>query len=99
MEKRFSTKLLYQIRNEVPLASLLRETLQHPCKKSEGCDRFLCPRCGEFNTAINPRNNLGRCFRCEENFNTIDLVMILEGMKFVEAVYFLEKLLPKRTSI
>ena len=68
MAKRFSEKLLYRIRNEVPLASLLRETLQQPCKKSEGYDRFLCPRCGEFNTAINPKNNLGRCFRCEENF-------------------------------
>jgi len=99
MEKRFSAKLLYRIRNKVPLASLLKETLQYPCKKIEGYDRFLCPKCCDFNTAINPKNNLGRCFRCEENFNGIDLVMLLEGMKFVEAVYFLEKLLPEKTSI
>ena len=99
MGKRFSAKLLYRLRNEVSLASLLRESLQYPCKNVEGYDRFLCPRCGEFNTAINPRNNLGRCFRCEENYNTIDLVMMLEGMKFVEAVYFREKLLGGKASL
>jgi len=59
---------------------------------------FVCPRCGESLTAVNPRTNLGRCFRCEENFNAIDLVMPATGRDFVEAVHFLAELSPARPS-
>ncbi len=47
---------------------------------------------------MNPRTNLGRCFRDEENFNTIDFVMLTTGRDFVEAVHFLADLLPARPS-
>ena len=43
-----------------------------PVKRSEGYFRFLCPLCGDFNTATNSRTNLARCFRCEKNFNPIE---------------------------
>ena len=55
--------------------------------------RFLCPLCREFNTAVNPRTNLGRCFRCEQNFNPIDMVMIVKGYSFLQAVEYLSSLL------
>ncbi|WP_208596420.1 hypothetical protein [Desulfonatronospira thiodismutans] len=41
-------------------------------------------------TACNPRTNLARCFRCERNFNPIDLVMVVKGLNFREAVEFLQ---------
>jgi hypothetical protein len=47
---------------------------------TKGCFRFLCPLCNGFDTAVNPKTNLARCFRCEKNFNTIDLVMFLQSI-------------------
>jgi DNA primase len=37
--------------------------------------------------------NLARCFGCERNFNTIGLVMIVNGSGFVESVRYLKRLL------
>jgi hypothetical protein len=45
-------------------------------------------------TVANPRTNLARCFRCEVNFNTIDLAMAIKEYDFVEAVHHLQPLLP-----
>ena len=53
-----------------------------------------CPRRGEFLTVVHPRTNLARCFRCEVNFNTIDLTMSIKECDFVAAVYHLQSLLP-----
>lgn len=95
MPERFTSQLLYQVRNDIPLAYLLPNVLHHPCKYSEGFVRFLCPRCMNFNTSINPGNNLGRCFACKENFNTIDFVMALKKFSFPKSVYFLLQHKPK----
>ena len=43
--------------------------------------------------ATNPKTNLARCFRCERNFNTIDMVMICNGLRFVEGVKYLKTIL------
>ena len=83
---------LRQIRNCVAIDRVLTE-VGLPVKRTEGYLRFLCPLCREFNTATNPRTNLARCFRCEKNFNTIDLVMLVENRSFLEAVHHLESLL------
>jgi hypothetical protein len=93
MSKYFSRQLLYRIRNDIPLASLLTD-LQWPHKRRDGRLCLLCPRCGEFLTIVNPRTNLARCFRCEVNFNTIDLTMAIKEHDFVEAVHHLQTLLP-----
>jgi hypothetical protein len=61
-------------------------------KISESYLRFLCPLCREFHTATNPRTNLARCFRCQKNFNPIDIVMITQRVDFTEAVRFLRGL-------
>ena len=50
---------------------------------------FQCPRCSELRATVNPRNNLAHCFRCGENFNNIDLMMI-QGHDFLLAVDILK---------
>lgn len=93
MTKYFSRELLYRLRNQIPVADLLVH-LQWPHKHRDGRFCFLCPRCREFFTATNPRTNLGRCFHCEQNFNPIDLVMLIKDCDFVTAVHFLQSELP-----
>jgi DNA primase len=94
MPKFFPRQLLYRLRNEIPLERVVAELLDWPCKRRDGRFCFVCPRCGESLTAVHPNTNLGRCFRCEENFNAIDFVMLATGRDFVEAVHFLEQHLP-----
>ena len=85
---------LFRLKNEIPVEDLLR-VLDWLCKVREGRFCFVCHACRETLTAVNPSTNLGRCFRCEENFNPIDLVMRIRDVDFVEAVYFLEKDWPR----
>ncbi|MDM8537718.1 CHC2 zinc finger domain-containing protein [Desulfobacterales bacterium HSG17] len=93
-KKRFSDKELFELRNFFPIAVLIEQRLLIPSKISEGYFRFLCPLCSEFQTSTNPTTNLARCFRCEKNFNTIDLVMICRKIGFVESVKYLQKIKP-----
>ncbi|RMG22989.1 MAG: hypothetical protein D6724_09325 [Armatimonadetes bacterium] len=90
MARYFTRRQLFRLRNEIPIEDLLRR-LEWPCKEREGRFCFVCPRCRESVTGVNERTNLGRCFRCEENFNPIDLVMMVREIDFVEAVHFLEE--------
>ncbi len=94
MKRQFTRNELFKLRNLVPINMLIREKLDIPSKVSEGFFRFLCPVCNEFQTATNPSTNLARCFRCEKNFNPIDLVMCVKGLGFIESVQYLEKILP-----
>jgi DNA primase len=92
MKRNFSSQELFVLRNHIPIDTLIEKYLRVPSKFSEGYFRFLCPLCHEFQTATNPRTNLGRCFRCQRNFNTIDMVMICKGIQFVEGVKYLKKI-------
>lgn len=89
MKRRFSDQQLHELRNLIPIDWLIEKQLLIPSKLSEGFFRFLCPLCGEFRTATHPKTNLARCFRCEKNFNTIDMVMLCRNLSFVESVEFL----------
>ncbi len=93
--KKFSSKELFELRNAIPVDMLIKDELHIPSKISEGSFRFLCPICNEFQTAINPSTNLARCFRCEKNLNTIDLVMKVKKFGFKDSVLFLKNLLKK----
>ncbi len=93
MTKFFTRHQLYKMRN-IPLADVLT-ILEWPHKTRDGRVCFVCPQCSESLTAINQRTNLGRCFRCEINFNPIDLVMIINGYDFVVAVQFLQLRFPE----
>ena len=92
MNNRFSSQQLFDLRNNIPVDSLIRDHLKIPFKNRDGFLRFLCPLCNEFNTAVNPNTNLGRCFGCKKNFNPIDLVMEVKGYGFRQSVLFLKKL-------
>lgn len=98
MPRRYSKELLRELRNHLPVAWLIADVLDVPVKLSEGYLRFLCPLCREFNTATNPSTNLARCFRCQRNFNTIDLTMITKRLNFTDAVELLLDLQPSDTT-
>lgn len=91
----FSSSQLYALRNEINVQMLIEKTLRIPCRVTKGCFRFLCPLCSGFDTAVNPKTNLARCFRCKKNFNTIDLVMLTRRADFVGSVRFLQSILQK----
>ena len=80
---------LNHLRNKIPIDHLIAHALELPSKHREGFFRFLCPCCNEFNTATNPKTNLARCFCCQRNFNTIDIVMLVRKCSFLQAVSFL----------
>jgi hypothetical protein len=93
MTKRyFSRQQLYVLRNDIDVRMLIQKTLRIPCRVTESCFRFLCPLCNAVDTAVNPNTNLARCFRCEKNFNTIDLVMLIRQTDFVQSVKFLQSI-------
>jgi hypothetical protein len=88
--KRFSKEELFKLRNHIPINVLISEILNIPTTFSEGNLRFLCPLCKEFNTGIQFKTNLARCFRCEQRFNTIEMVMIYKQQGFLPSVQFLQ---------
>lgn len=92
MAQHYSKEKLRMLRNKIPIARLISDFLYLPCKVSEGYFRFLCPLCSEFNTAVNPKTNLARCFRCQKNFNPIDMVMAVKCCNFREAVEMIDGL-------
>lgn len=93
MEKgrRFSKQELFSLRNHIKINNLISDILAMPSKFTDGYLRFCCPLCSEFVTATSSETNLGRCFRCNRNFNTIDLVMLDKKLNFVDAVKFLQQ--------
>jgi hypothetical protein len=93
MNRHFSSQELFMLRNHIPIDTLIEKHLKLPSKFSEGFFRFCCPLCNEFQTATNPKTNLARCFRCERNFNTIDMVMIYKRLRFVGGVKYLKMIL------
>jgi hypothetical protein len=97
-KRRFSSQQLYSLRNDIAVELLIEKTLSIPCRVTEGCFRFLCPLCNVFDTAVNSKTNLARCFRCEKNFNTIDLVMLIRQADFVQSVKFLQTI-HRKTSV
>ena len=91
--KQFTKSELFNIRNSINITHVIELLLKLPAKKSEGIYRFLCPRCREFQAAVNPNTNLSRCFRCQKNFNTIELVMEERKLPFIESVKCLKNML------
>ena len=83
--------LLRDIRNDLPMKLTIARLRQHGpiSKQSDGYFRFQCPGCGELRATVNPKNNLAHCFSCGENYNNIDLMMIL-GHDFLPAVDILK---------
>ncbi len=94
MSRRFSSQLLYNLRNHIPITRLIEDVLGMPTRRVDGYFRFACPNCNGFHTGVKPERNLARCFDCRKNFNPIDMVMSRQKIDFTQSVYFLEKLIP-----
>ena len=92
MAKRYSKEFLRMLRNDIPIAILISDLLKMENKVSEGYFRFLCPICSGFNTSTSQKTNLARCYRCEINFNPIDMVMEVKRVGFVDAVEYLNEI-------
>ena len=88
MPKHFTDEQLWKLRNKVPFPALLA-SLDWPRKSRGDQLTFICPRCGESRSDLNPQENLVRCFHCETNFNPIDFTMAARRCDFVEAVHYL----------
>jgi DNA primase len=84
-------EILRAIRNDLPMKLTVTRLGQFGpvAKQSDGYFRFECPACRELRATVNPRNNLAHCFCCDENFNNIDLMMVL-GHDFLPAVDILK---------
>jgi len=93
MAQNYSPEFLRDLRNRILIDLLITEGLNIPFKQRDGYLRFLCPMCGDFHTATNQKTNLARCFRCQKNFNPIDMVMTVRQCTFIESVQFLTPLL------
>ena len=94
MQYSFPASLLRRLRNEIEFSRLFAE-LHWPHKRRNRQFVFVCPLCSETQSAVNPRTNLARCFRCEQNFNPIDFTMAARDCDFVAAVQYLQKRLPR----
>ena len=92
MPRRYAKDTLRTLRNDIPINTLIADMLGLPSKTAEGYFRFLCPRCGGFHTATNPKTNLAQCFDCRRNFNTIDITMTVKRQNFRDAVQFLQEI-------
>lgn len=99
MCKRFGESELYDVRNKVPIRHVIESVLNIPNKVTEGKYRFLCPRCGNFDTALNEQNNLSRCFGCEKNFNCVDLLIEYKKITFVDSVKLLQQEITKSEKV
>jgi hypothetical protein len=84
---------LRRLRNEVDVRMLLVDVLGIEHRHSGGHFRFQCPKCKGFETAVNPKTNLGRCFACKENYNPLDLVIQVKNLDFLQAVDYLDRFL------
>jgi len=91
----FTKQQLFQVRNEVDIDWLISEKLSIE-RQFNGAWRFRCPLCQELNTATQKKTNLARCFSCQKNFNTIDMVIYTKKINFVPSVRFLLALLDKK---
>lgn len=88
---RLSSQALYALRNDLNIDRLITRVLQMPTQESNGRVRFQCPLCARFHTATHPDTNLARCFDCRKNFNTIELVMAVCHLRFLEAAALLQR--------
>ena len=86
---RLSKQTLYNLRNSISIKNLIINELGLQNHMDSGVFRFECPLCSSFHTSIMKNKNLARCFDCEINFNTIDMVMEVRKTGFRQSTDFL----------
>ncbi len=91
MGRHFSSEQLYHLRNNISIDALIK-ALGISYRQCPGeLFRFQCPRCLGYHTSTHPQTNLARCFTCQTNFNSIELVMLVKKLPFVASVYLLQQ--------
>jgi DNA primase len=78
------------LRNQIPIDEVITDLLNLKLRNVNAILRFRCPLCHNFHTATNHDTNLARCFDCQKNFNSIDLVMTVGKCSFIDAVELLK---------
>lgn len=91
MSNCYPADFLRMIRNRIPIEKVIITMLDMEVRQNSKWLRFRCPLCHNFHTATNQNTNLARCFDCKENFNPIDLVIVVGKCNFVEAVEYLKE--------
>ncbi len=91
MKRRFSSRQLSILRNNIPIERVIVDFLSLHARHSGSKLRFACPVCQRFDTSIHKSSNLARCFSCQRNFNTIEIVKAHFTMSFVDGVNWLMK--------
>jgi hypothetical protein len=89
MKRRFSSRQLSILRNNIPIERVIVDSLSLHSRHHGGKLRFACPKCQSFDTSILTSSNLARCFSCRHNFNTIEIVMAHLKIGFVDSVNWL----------
>ncbi len=92
MQGRFTGQQLYELRNQLPIRQLIENELNIPNRLAGNVFRFECPMCRGYHTGIKKDKNLARCFDCQTNFNTIDLVIRTRQTEFYQSASFLWEL-------
>ena len=90
MNKKYNSQYLRKIRNNIKISFVINVILKIQYKSSDGYFRFKCPICNSFDTAVNEKTNLARCFKCKQNFNNIDIVMKIKKCSFLKAIDILK---------
>ena len=91
MSRQYPPDFLRKIRNEIPIDTVIISLLKLDTRMEYERLRFRCPLCHEYQTSINPKTNLARCFDCKQNFNPIDIVITVDHCGFIDAVEVLKK--------
>jgi hypothetical protein len=91
MKRRFSQRQLSILRNDIPIERVIVDFLSLHARHHGSKLRFACPLCQSFDTSIHTSSNLARCFSCQRNFNTIEIVKAHFTMGFVDSVNWLMK--------
>ena len=91
MSRHFSSEELHHLRNDFPIDALIKALGVCYRQGSGERFRFQCPRCLGYHTATHTQTNLARCFTCQTNFNSIELVMLVKQLPFVASVHFLQQ--------
>lgn len=89
MTRRFSSRQLSFLRNNIPINRVIETMLSVATGNKNGTPTFNCPVCHGANTSINAEHNLARCFECQQNFNPIEFVMHQRHISFVDSVKWL----------
>jgi len=76
---------------KIPMTQLMSDVLKIPSQRIEEGIGFLCPKCKKIGIFLKYHTNKGICFKCDSNYNPIDLVMHEKELNFSDAVDFLNQ--------